>query len=175
MIRRRTRLSALSLLAGFLAVGLWAGWTGPPAAADGHEREEQHGEDHDEEDEDVVRTALLSEAEAKKANARCYECHIDFKEEELTEEHQEHGVTCARCHGPSEPHMADEVRKTPPDAIFRGQAMKVFCLTCHSPAAYPSEKMHAREIKKARKSGEPERACTACHGYHELIDTEAVK
>jgi hypothetical protein len=142
--------------------------TGPPTAgADGHEEgegKEKGGE--------AMRVALLTEAQAKKANERCYECHIDFKEEELTEEHEEHGVTCARCHGASGPHIADEVRKTPPDAIFRGTAMKPFCLTCHSPQAYPEVKMHAREIKRSRKSGEPERACTACHGYHKLVDTD---
>lgn len=119
--------------------------------------------------------ALLSKEEARKANARCYECHVDFKEEELAEEHEKHGVTCVRCHGHSQPHLDDEVRKTPPDAIFRGRAMKAFCLTCHDPVKHATEKEHVAEAARAKKAGKPERTCTACHGEHELIDTEAAK
>ena len=117
----------------------------------------------------------LRAAAALKANQRCYECHIDFQEEELSTTHQNKGVACVRCHGHSQPHIDDEVRATPPDAIFRARTMKVFCLTCHEPREHIKVKSHALEAARAAKTGKPERTCTACHGEHELVDTEAVK
>jgi len=104
---------------------------------------------------------------AKKANARCYECHIDFVEEGLTHMHEKAGVTCARCHGLSQPHIDDEVRATKADATFRGPAMKVFCFTCHSHDAHRTVAAHV-----ANRALEPQkrRQCTACHGDHKLVD-----
>jgi hypothetical protein len=78
-----------------------------------------------------------SASEAMASNV-CYECHIDFRAEELVVVHETHGVTCVRCHGPSRPHMEDEERKTPADATFRAKAMGVFCLTCHKEARNPN-------------------------------------
>jgi hypothetical protein len=97
----------------------------------------------------------------------CYECHIDFKDEELSAEHAAHGVTCVRCHGPSQAHMEDEVRKTPADATFRGKSQEVFCLTCHRRSKHVRIAAHKREAAK----GEKRRTCTQCHGEHELVDT----
>ena len=121
------------------------------------------------------REEKLRAAAALKANKRCYECHIDFEEEELSTTHQSKGVTCVRCHGHSQPHIDDEVRATPPDAVFRAKTMKVFCLTCHTAEEHIKVKTHALEAARATKTGKPERTCTACHGEHELVDTEAVK
>jgi hypothetical protein len=92
----------------------------------------------------------------------CYECHIDFRAEELVVAHEKHGVTCVRCHGASQPHMDDEARRTPADATFRGKAGDVFCLTCHG-----SSRQHAAEVAKM----DPPRACTRCHGKHCLVRT----
>ena len=117
----------------------------------------------------------LAQEQALKANKLCYECHIDFEEEELSISHQKNGVACARCHGRSQPHMDDEVRATPPDAIFRGKAMEVFCLTCHNPIAHAEVRTHKIEAAAAKKAARPPRTCTACHGEHELVDTEAAK
>jgi len=102
-----------------------------------------------------------SASEAMASNV-CYECHIDFRAEELVAVHETHGVTCVRCHGPSRPHMEDEERKTPADATFRAKAMGVFCLTCHKGA-----RDHAAEVAKA----ETPRTCTQCHGSHRIIQT----
>jgi len=107
---------------------------------------------------------------AAKGQVVCYECHIDFKGEGLTTTHQRAGVTCVRCHGQSKPHMEDEVRKTPPDALFRGPATKVFCLTCHL-ADYAREKLHAPEEARAKAGGKP-RSCTECHGEHRIVRAE---
>jgi hypothetical protein len=103
---------------------------------------------------------------AAKANARCTECHLDFLEEGLTLTHQRAGVPCVRCHGHSQPHIDDEVRKTKADVTFRGPAMKVFCLTCHDPRDHHSQADHAANatLPPARR-----KACTQCHGEHELL------
>jgi len=108
-------------------------------------------------------------AAAARTNRVCYECHIDFQGEELGAVHEKAGVSCVRCHGPSKPHMDDEVRKTPPDAVFRGAAMRVFCLACHDPVEHLEVAAHAAEA--ARPPDAKRRACTACHGEHQLIDT----
>ncbi|MFP4056059.1 MAG: cytochrome c3 family protein [Candidatus Brocadiia bacterium] len=112
-------------------------------------------------------------ARAAKANYRCYECHIDFKGEELTTVHQRAGVTCVRCHGHSQPHIDDEVRATPADAVFRGKAMRVFCLTCHEPSDHGEVPAHAAEAMEAEPS--KRRSCTECHGDHELIQLGAAR
>ncbi|MGB2824048.1 MAG: cytochrome c3 family protein, partial [Phycisphaerae bacterium] len=106
---------------------------------------------------------------AAKANATCMECHIDFDTEEIVVVHGTHGVTCVRCHGPSRAHMEDEVRKTKADVTFRGQAMRLFCLTCHKPEKHRRVRNHAAEL--ARPPHE-RRACTACHGEHKLLEIE---
>jgi len=112
-------------------------------------------------------------AAALKINKLCFDCHIDFKDEDLSQDHQEQGVSCARCHGMSKPHMDDEVRKTPPDVVFRKGAMTVFCLTCHKPGEYREVPMH-----KAQESKPPQlkrRTCTGCHGDHKLVSLEPQK
>ncbi len=104
---------------------------------------------------------------AARANAVCMECHIDFETEEIVVVHGIHGVTCVRCHGPSRAHMEDEVRKTKADVTFRGQAMGLFCLTCHEPGRHRRVKEHAGELARPLAK---RRACTACHGAHQLLE-----
>ena len=119
-----------------------------------------------------AKTKALAAA-ARKINKLCFDCHIDFKDEELSQDHQEQGVSCARCHGMSKPHMDDEVRRTPPDVVFRKGAMTVFCLTCHKPGEYREVPMH-----KAQESKPPQlkrRTCIECHGDHKLVSLEPQK
>jgi len=105
-------------------------------------------------------------AVASKANKTCFECHMDFKDEGMTVEHQAAGVSCVRCHGKSMPHMEDEARMTPPEVIFKGQAMRTFCLTCHDRAAHAkATPLHAAEMAKNDKR----KTCTACHFDHKLV------
>ena len=112
--------------------------------------------------------ATQAPGRATKANARCYECHVDFEGEDLASVHEKAGVACVRCHGHSQPHIDDEVRATKADATFRGKAMKVFCLTCHRPAAYRGRPAHAANEALAP---DKQRSCTRCHGEHELVDS----
>jgi hypothetical protein len=109
-------------------------------------------------------------ARAAKANDRCYECHIDFKGEDLVADHEKAGVTCVRCHGHSQPHIDDEVRATPADVTFRKKAMRVFCLTCHDPATYRKGTMHA--VEDAKPSDAKRRTCAQCHGDHVIVRLE---
>ena len=105
-------------------------------------------------------------AAASKANETCFECHIDFKDEGMTFKHQVAGVSCVHCHGTSLPHMEDEVRQTPPEVIFKGQAMRAFCLTCHDRAGHAKvTPFHAAEVAKKDKR----KACTSCHFDHKLV------
>ncbi len=109
---------------------------------------------------------------AAKANMRCFECHIDFEEEALVVQHQKAGVTCMRCHGHSQAHIEDEVRKTKADVTFRGKAMVLFCQTCHEPDACRRVQAHAEELALPP---EKQRLCTACHGEHELLEMPPAK
>jgi len=108
---------------------------------------------------------------AAKANEVCFDCHIDFKGEELVAKHVKGGVTCARCHGASKPHMDDEVRKTPADVTFRGKTMRVFCHTCHSPEKHMTLEPHQLAAAAEARTGKP-KSCTECHGDHKIVELE---
>jgi len=98
---------------------------------------------------------------AVETNKICLQCHIDFEDEILVTVHRKRGVTCVRCHGPSQPHMDDEVRATLADATFKGKTQRVFCLTCHWSAGEVKIRAHAAEAARRR-------ACTTCHGEHRI-------
>jgi hypothetical protein len=108
---------------------------------------------------------------AAKANAICFDCHIDFKGEELAAVHVKGGISCARCHGASKPHMDDEVRRTPADVTFRGKAMPVFCHTCHDPEKHMAIEPHQLAATTTADTGKP-KSCTECHGDHKLVELE---
>ena len=113
--------------------------------------------------------AAAKPTDAAKANRRCTECHLDFEDETLTVTHQEAGVACVRCHGHSQPHIDDEVRATKADATFRGEAMAVFCLTCHDPTRHRKRPAH---VASARIEPAKRKSCTQCHGEHKLLAVE---
>ena len=113
------------------------------------------------------RVAPEAVARAAKANGICTQCHIDFEGEPLGLVHQNAAVTCVRCHGTSKAHMDDEVRRTKPDAVYRGASMKVFCLTCHPPVRYAVRLEHKANAALAPKA---RMTCTQCHGEHELVE-----
>jgi len=115
---------------------------------------------------------LTSKPSAAQANRRCLECHVDFEAEPIVVRHQTGGVTCMRCHGHSQPHIADEVRATKADVTFRGQAMVLFCQTCHEPDKHRRAPSHAAELAKP---ADKRRSCTACHGEHKLLEIQPAK
>jgi len=108
-----------------------------------------------------------SEAKAKKGpadNSFCLVCHADFEEEELASVHQEVGVGCEACHGPSYDHSSDEGHLTPPDRMFPKEEINPYCMKCHGEADLAEEESHG-ELLKAPPGGPP---CTQCHGEHRI-------
>jgi len=89
------------------------------------------------------------DAPASELNARCYECHIDFRGEQLTEVHE-------------------RVRRTPADATFRGKAMEVFCQSCHPPTRLGRVGAH---VENKNVPAPRRKTCTGCHGYHVVVET----
>ncbi|HUU09112.1 MAG TPA: cytochrome c3 family protein [Phycisphaerae bacterium] len=106
------------------------------------------------------------------ANKTCYECHAEFQKDELSLIHERNQIACARCHGLSPLHAQDDGPKAKPDFTPRGiAAMKVFCLTCHSPTKHGRNETHQAEAAKPNPADR--RTCTQCHGQHRLIEAEA--
>ena len=112
-------------------------------------------------------------AKAEALNRRCLECHTDFEKEELSKTHRKKGIGCVRCHGASQAHADDETGATKPDATFRTSTIRVFCLTCHSPAEHRKESQHRAEDAKPNPADR--RTCTGCHGEHVITNRDALK
>lgn len=101
-------------------------------------------------------------------NSRCHVCHLNFAQEALAVTHALAGLGCAKCHGPSDAHIADESwasggNGTAPDVMFPREAIGPFCLGCHPKETIDAD-IHGRYLVAA---GE-EKRCTDCHGRHRL-------
>ncbi|MBM4024010.1 MAG: hypothetical protein FJ280_01180 [Planctomycetes bacterium] len=100
-------------------------------------------------------------------NHRCHVCHVNYAEEKLAVTHAKAGIGCARCHGESDEHIADESwasggNGTAPDIIFVRNEINGFCFGCHA-AGTLSGSQHAVAV-----AGSGEKVCTDCHGRHRL-------
>jgi hypothetical protein len=99
-------------------------------------------------------------------NSRCHVCHVNFEKEPLAVDHARANVGCAKCHGTSDAHIADESwtwggKGTPPDKMYVSAKVNPLCLGCHE--------MNAREPHKCRFPELPQKKlCTDCHGKHRL-------
>jgi len=101
-------------------------------------------------------------------NSRCYVCHLQYQQEELSLDHARAGIRCADCHGESDAHMADESpiwggEGTPPDIMYTKDEINSACQKCH----------HRDKIDKAAHQAffagnAPQKVCTDCHGNHRL-------
>ena len=104
-------------------------------------------------------------------NTRCQVCHLNLALEEMTLTHARAEIGCAKCHGASDRHIADESwasggNGTPPETMYPRYRINGFCRDCHNG---PNE---------TRKSGPPcpklagawtaKKFCTECHGHHRL-------
>lgn len=85
-------------------------------------------------------------------NSRCFVCHINYEEDELTTMHAKGDIGCEHCHGASDAHCSDEDNITPPDIMYPAQKINSFCQSCH-----PDGKL-----------GGGKKYCTDCHGEHRL-------
>jgi len=104
-------------------------------------------------------------------NSRCQVCHLNLVTEELALKHARAGVGCAKCHGESDAHIADESwasggNGTPPDIMFPRDKIAIGCMSCHNAEQVfvkaekhkPDAWLIAYEVK----------TCTECHGKHRL-------
>ncbi|MHC4442673.1 MAG: cytochrome c3 family protein [Planctomycetota bacterium] len=121
----------------------------------------------------IVKVGLESYEPAD--NSECMVCHADFAEEELSVKHEEAGVGCAECHGPSEDHGGDEANVLFPDYLYGRSEIVNFCKTCHK-EEHPMGKMYELFLKKWSGKYRPngrmisdESICTDCHGNHAIL------
>ena len=85
-------------------------------------------------------------------NSRCYVCHVNYQEDDLTSIHAKADIGCERCHGASDAHCSDEDNITPPDIMYPAEKINSFCKSCHPKAQLGGGKKY----------------CTECHGEHRL-------
>lgn len=101
-------------------------------------------------------------------NSRCYVCHINMFEEQLSVTHARTNISCVRCHGPSDAHIADESwasggNGTPPDILITKEKINLSCFECHEPRNL-SHKDHLDFLWGVAV----QQFCTECHGKHRL-------
>lgn len=103
-------------------------------------------------------------------NSRCFVCHLNYAMESLAVDHAKADIGCAKCHGPSDAHIADESwswgeNGTAPDVMFPRPKINPFCLGCH-----PQDKIAAEQHKPFFAGASEKKYCTDCHGNHRLAE-----
>ena len=103
-------------------------------------------------------------------NSRCFVCHLNYAMESLAVVHAKADIGCAKCHGPSDAHIADESwtwgeNGTAPDIMYPRPKINPFCLTCH-----PQDKIDAEQHKALFAGTSEKKYCTDCHGAHRLAE-----
>ncbi len=105
-------------------------------------------------------------------NSRCHHCHLNYKDEELAVVHAKANISCAKCHGNCDEHIADESwasggNGTPPEIMYPREKINPFCLDCHARDEIgTSIPDHKRFFAGTAK----EKYCTDCHGDHRLTE-----
>ena len=104
-------------------------------------------------------------------NTRCQVCHLNVALEELTISHAKADIGCAKCHGESDAHIADESwasggNGTAPETMFPKYKINGFCRDCHKA---PNENRKAgKPCPKLTGARTAQKFCTDCHGKHRL-------
>lgn len=98
-------------------------------------------------------------------NSRCYVCHLNYSDEELTLSHAVADVGCAKCHGPSDAHCGDEGNVTPPTIFYTKADIDPSCTVCHDPDKVVSGALYCLHV---RTPEEADKLCTECHGAHRM-------
>ncbi len=91
--------------------------------------------------------------------------------EDLAAKHAKANVGCARCHGESDSHIADESwasggNGTAPEIMYPRQKIAIGCMECHK-----AEQVFVKAEKHrpdAWAIAYEEKLCTDCHGKHHL-------
>jgi hypothetical protein len=100
-------------------------------------------------------------------NSRCHVCHVNYEKEEMAVVHARAGIGCAKCHGASDAHIADESwasggNGTPPTVIYPLDKVNKSCQTCHETDRNDPNRKCPFPATGAKK------ICTDCHGKHRL-------
>ncbi len=101
-------------------------------------------------------------------NSRCFVCHANYLDEQIAVTHARAGIGCAKCHGPSDAHIADESwafggNGTAPDIMLPRDRINPSCMACHSRDTID---IAAHEPLFAEEPAG--KVCTDCHGDHRL-------
>ncbi len=105
-------------------------------------------------------------------NSRCYVCHMNYVQEDITVIHARVNIGCANCHGNCDAHIADESwawggNGTPPGIMYRRPEINPFCMGCH-----PKDKIDTEQHKPLFADYVEKKHCTDCHGDHRLAKRE---
>lgn len=98
-------------------------------------------------------------------NSRCFVCHMNYADEELTVTHQRANVGCTSCHGMCDDHCSDEAHLTPPDIMYRRGKINPACMKCHPAKDLQEAKEHQPLLADPDAANQ---VCTDCHGDHGL-------
>jgi hypothetical protein len=102
-------------------------------------------------------------------NARCYVCHVNFKQDPFVQWHVNKNIGCVKCHGESREHIADEANLTPPEVMYWPSRVGFGCYWCHPRHDVPARDVLARWHELGLDQAKPQRVlCTECHGAHRL-------
>jgi hypothetical protein len=102
-------------------------------------------------------------------NSRCQVCHLNLAKESLVVTHAKAQIGCAKCHGASDAHIADESwasggNGTAPELMYPKPKINPFCLKCH-----PSDKIKEEPHRDFLAGKDASSTCTDCHGKHRLL------
>jgi len=101
-------------------------------------------------------------------NTRCFVCHANYLDEKIAVTHARANIGCARCHGESDAHIADESwgsggNGTAPDIMYPKEKINPSCLRCH-----PQDKIDIPQHEPVFAQAAAGKVCTDCHGDHRL-------
>ncbi len=116
--------------------------------------------------EDEPEDGTVSEQDAD--NSRCFVCHVNYMQEKIAVTHAKAGISCAKCHGSSDAHLADESwasggNGTAPDIMYPKDKIDASCMTCHA-----RDKIDTPEHQGVLADAPGTKVCTDCHGSHRL-------
>ena len=101
-------------------------------------------------------------------NSRCFVCHANYLDEKIAVTHAHAGIGCAKCHGPSDAHIADESwasggNGTAPEIMYPKDQINPSCMACH-----PKSTIDTADHKPLFAESPAPKTCTDCHGNHRL-------
>ncbi len=102
-------------------------------------------------------------AEGEEMAGACITCHVDQVDEYVGSLHQTEKVTCADCHGSSEPHIEDENNDVKPDVLFFRANTDRRCGECHEDDCTRPPEYKPPIVMKSQPT-----ICTDCHGRHDV-------